>query len=487
MKLRTRLSTSVVACIFALTTINANADWIGDFYNAAGAGSNVTMPQAISSQSAVGFSGGGLTWRVPNKNFQPVRITPPSLKAGCGGIDAYLGSYSFVNKDEFVQALRNFGQAAVGYFFELALRTMAPEIAVTLDVINDLATRMNQFSMNSCASAKAAVNTLAGPLLADRREEAAGYAKALGGYVDSFAANFDMKTDYAKTLENKYKQNYGKDRSALVDADAGKALPVHVNVLRWAIDNANATDLSVDEKDLIMSMVGPTLIITSADTGDGTKNDTQNSKPATIKFADLVGTDPFGGTATGLKLLVCSDSQVECLEPVESVKFFKPFNVRALEAANAIKANISGRIAGGTLSSEHLTVLKLSSVPLYRAAAMSESAGVAAIVAESLISDLADYTAVDAAVRMVNYYMAATDKALSVAYGKLPSAYHPELQAMRTRITDLKADMNAQVRHFYRQKGDPIVKIDQLDKAERMMYANLNTMLAANARFSKRQ
>ena len=56
---------------------------------------------------------------------------------------------------------------------------------------------------------------------------------------------------------------------------------------------------------------------------------------------------------------------------------------------------------------------------------------------------------------------------------------------MRQRIADIKTDMHMQVTHFYQQKGNPYEKIDQLDKAERAMYANLNSMLAANARFGK--
>src|SRR5574337_1466435 len=89
MKLRNKLTARAVAVTLATAPLGAHADWIGDFYSSAGAAVNTTTPQAIASQSAVGYSGGGLSWRVPNKNFQPFAITPPSIKAGCGGIDAY--------------------------------------------------------------------------------------------------------------------------------------------------------------------------------------------------------------------------------------------------------------------------------------------------------------------------------------------------------------------------------------------------------------
>lgn len=488
MKLRTRITAFTLAVTLAFPSMTAQADWIGDFYSSAGAGVNATAPQAISTQSAVGFSGGGLSWRVPTKNFQPFSITPPSLKAGCGGIDAYLGGFSFPNKDAFVQALRNFGQASVGYFFQLALRTMAPEIAVTLDVINDVAQRVNQFSMNSCRSAKKAVDSLAGDWMEANTRNASGYARAAGEFVDEFDAIFGLEGAGDRIMEKKYMQNYGKSRAALTPADAGKFLPAYVNVLRYALDHANSVNLTEDEKDLIMSLVGPTLILRSKSANDGTEAPEPASVPKTLDFKQLVGENLLGisGPIVNLNVLEC-DSKPECLNPTQSPKPFKSFSVRSMEAIGRIRQNISTRSSANNLDPEHLTVLKLSSVPLYRAAAMSESAGVASIVANQLLYDLADYTAVDAAVHMVNYYMAAVDKALSSIGPKVPATFQLELQAMRQRIRDIRADMHTQVTHFYQNKGDPFLKIDQLDKAERMMYSNLNAMLAANARFSQRQ
>ena len=60
MKLRTRITASAVALALSLSSVGSRADWIGDFYSSAGAGVNATAPQAIATQSAVGYSGGGL-------------------------------------------------------------------------------------------------------------------------------------------------------------------------------------------------------------------------------------------------------------------------------------------------------------------------------------------------------------------------------------------------------------------------------------------
>lgn len=487
MKVRTRLTAAAVAVTLSFSSITAYADWIGDFYNSAGAAVNTTAPQAIASQSVVGYSGGGLSWRVPNKNFQPLMITPPSLKAGCGGIDAYLGGFSFPNKAAFVQALRNFGQAAVGYFFELALRTMAPEIAVTLDVINDLANRVNQFSMNSCRSAQKAVNYLAGDWMEANARDATGYARAAGEFVDDFDAMLGVEGNGQKIMQEKYMQNYGKPRSALTAADNGKSMPVYVNLLRWAMDHNNAINLTDDEKDLVMSIVGPTVIVTQGTDGDGNEAPDFNAgRPGTIDFSHLVGDDAL--TASSLqpmKVLTCSDA--ECTTVTDTTKTFMSFSSRAMGAVTHIRQNIVNRTAGNTLTADELLVLKMSSVPLYRASALAESSGMAAIVADQLVYDLADYAAVDAAFNMMTYYLNVADKALNGVSAKVPQTLTASYQAMRERIKAMRVDMHQKITHFYSQKGNPYEKIDQLDKAERAMYSNLNSMLAANSRFGKRQ
>ena len=67
-------------------------------------------------------------------------------------------------------------------------------------------------------------------------------------------------------------QNYGKPRSAVTATDNGKSIPVYVNLLRWALDHNNAVNLSDDEKDLIMSIVGPTVIVTQGTDGEGNES-----------------------------------------------------------------------------------------------------------------------------------------------------------------------------------------------------------------------
>lgn len=484
MKKSARITAGALAVWMAFLPLQASADWMQDFYSSAGAAANITHPQAIASQNVVGYSGGGLSWRVPNKTFQPVAITGPSLKSGCGGIDAYLGAYSFPNKDAFVQALRNFGQAAVGYFFSLALRSMAPEIAATLDVINDLAQRVNQFGMNSCSAATKLVDTIAGDTMKGMVHDSSSYARKVGTYVDQFDAMMGIKDGgYAKALEQKYQSIYNKDSSSVTKADMeGDKPPVEVNVLWYALGKMKSADLSDDEKYLVMSLVGPTLIIRSGPSDDGTDTTSHNDgRPRSIEFDDLLGELQTNST---YRVLKC-DETVKCLGPTVSTESHLGFSGRSMRAIQAIQTRITSRTSTALTADDDI-VIRLSSVPLYRAAAMSTGTGISAAIAGTMLDDLADYAAVDAAMKFVNYYLVVTDNALSVVGPQLPANYAPEVAKIHARITDIREQMHKKVNQFYAAKGNPFQKLEQLDRAERFMYANLNTMLAANARFGKR-
>lgn len=83
------------------------------------------------------------------------------------------------------------------------------------------------------------------------------------------------------------------------------------NLLRWALDHNNAVNLSDDEKDLIMSIVGPTVIVTQGTDADGNElPDFTAGRPGTIDFSHLVGDDALTAILLQpLKVLTCSDAE----------------------------------------------------------------------------------------------------------------------------------------------------------------------------------
>lgn len=103
------------------------------------------------SKSATHFYGGNVTARINQpapKNL--VGFTPPSYKAGCGGIDIYGGSFSLISGDEVVQMARGIAQGAAPYFFNLAVSSICASCGVTLQNLSDRLNELNQFAKTSC-------------------------------------------------------------------------------------------------------------------------------------------------------------------------------------------------------------------------------------------------------------------------------------------------------------------------------------------------
>jgi conjugative transfer pilus assembly protein TraH len=86
------------------------------------------------------------------------------MKMGCGGIDLFMGGMSFMNIQYLVQKLQSIMTAAPAAAFDIALKTLAPQVAATLKELEALADRLNQLQLNDCTASKAMVATLMSPI-----------------------------------------------------------------------------------------------------------------------------------------------------------------------------------------------------------------------------------------------------------------------------------------------------------------------------------
>jgi len=150
-----------LACLAWLPA--AHADLPGDlenFFNNINLG-NVTAPGVYQGQSAGYYTGGSLFLRVPQRSYDLVNVQWPRFRAGCGGIDLFAGGFSFINADALVNMLRNIGSAAVSHAFLLALRVVSPQIASTIEQLQDWAQRYNLGQINSCEAGRDLVGAAA--------------------------------------------------------------------------------------------------------------------------------------------------------------------------------------------------------------------------------------------------------------------------------------------------------------------------------------
>ena len=119
---------------------------------------NVTEPTAHLGQRRGVLDGGSVVTRARIMNESLIQVVPPSLSAGCGGIDLFAGSFSFINADQFQDLLRAIAANAAGYAFEVALQNMCKTCADTMNYLQKVVQALNQGLGNSCQLAKGLVN-----------------------------------------------------------------------------------------------------------------------------------------------------------------------------------------------------------------------------------------------------------------------------------------------------------------------------------------
>ncbi|WP_245619733.1 conjugal transfer protein TraH [Methylomicrobium agile] len=149
------------ALLFLLLTLSsrsADADLQQEMDSMFGTMTNYTAPTAHLGQRRGVITGGSLVARNGITNTNLVSFVPPSFSAGCGGIDLFAGSFSFINYNQFVQLLRNIAANAAGYAFQLAIGAMCPWCASVMTDLQKKIQELNQMFSNSCRLAQGMVN-----------------------------------------------------------------------------------------------------------------------------------------------------------------------------------------------------------------------------------------------------------------------------------------------------------------------------------------
>jgi len=152
--------TYLIALLFATPVYaDVNSD-MNSFFGKLGFDGNTSRPQVWQGQAAGYASGGSMYMRTSVRQIQMVSLSLPSMSAGCGGIDAYLGSFSHINGEELQRFVKQIMGNAAGYFFDLALQTTVPEMKQAKDFLQKLSSDVNSANMSSCQAAQGIVGGL---------------------------------------------------------------------------------------------------------------------------------------------------------------------------------------------------------------------------------------------------------------------------------------------------------------------------------------
>jgi len=272
-------------------------DAIGDMFD-----TSVNNAAPYESQRRFGLVGGGFRARTPIHSIDIFNYAPPRFNAGCSGIDMFMGSFSFINMEQFTTLIRTIGANAIGYAFKTAVNAMCHECGAILADLQAEMNKLNQHLKNTCSVAQAIIDPLANPLTAKGEQTrvggmlktAAGHATDLFSSINSLFEDSNSATDSdSEPEDNPFAGNivwralYGSDAADMIGSSANKLLT----------------------KQYLMSITGTTIIPSkAADSGhdDGKKayNGTWLAPTLTLKEIVNGNVDDIAK----LKYLNCADS-----------------------------------------------------------------------------------------------------------------------------------------------------------------------------------
>lgn len=449
-----------VALAFVVQSAGASDAGMQKLFDDIGAYGNVSAPGAYHAQGMGVISGGSIFMRTPpGKNQSLVNVSLPSLKMGCGGIDLFGGSFSFLSKDKLIALFKNIGSHAAAYAFKLALDSISPQINKTLTELEQRLAELNKLNINSCEAGEALARGATG----DWQKSSEYFAKVTGPITGLFE-------DPSQARD----QTQGND-TAVSSTNAAVTDPVMKRMVKPGniVWRALSSDASLDtvDKELLMSMTGTAILLTDSQT----KPDYYAPKAITIHQF-------IRGNENGkIPIYVC-DTTIEdgCLAMSSGETTVTPY-------AQKVEAKLT-RIADKFKDNEKLDAtdiafINVTSLPIYKALAVTTGVPNAGLDI-NWIGKYSDLIAAEYAFQFIVQASEQLQKAFSQSMQSSPGVAQSDFQRMQTQLDKAKNDAREEIRLAY-NKVDSVNKVvDEIMYMERALIGNLPSNLAGNMRFA---
>ena len=239
------VSAVAIQCIAPKASSQTIGDELADFWARTGGSANYTHPKAFLGQQAGFVTGGSLIVRTKPRNTNIARLRLPSVRSGCGGIDMYMGSFSFLSADELIALMEAIMQNAPGFAFELALESLSPAIQETVNNLRDLANKVNAMNINSCEQSQA----LVGSLWPKTDNASQHICKTVGVDTGLFA-------DVARSKHGCGSQNQQSSVLASATGELAEQVPVNINYAWAAIQKHPYLKANPSVAELMMTLTG---------------------------------------------------------------------------------------------------------------------------------------------------------------------------------------------------------------------------------------
>lgn len=153
-----KIACFLLSVVMAAQPLVVNAADLGTaFTNLVGSGGGAVSVQGagrFNSAARSGFSGGGVEVRVPRGGSAPqlFSASSPRITAGCNGISAHFGGFSFISGQEFVDLIKGIASgAALGFVSSLVMKTLCPACEAVVQELKSAAQAAARLAKDSCA------------------------------------------------------------------------------------------------------------------------------------------------------------------------------------------------------------------------------------------------------------------------------------------------------------------------------------------------
>lgn len=420
------------AFVISLALIGApssQAGFLQDFYDDAGAQTAYTSAGLYASSSMDLITGGRLVVKVPRRDFQPYYLQAPHLKAGCGGIDVFLGAFSVPSKEEFVNFLRSIGTALPGLAFQLALQSLAPDLNEQVSQFRDMLMRLSREMGDSCHAAETLLDsTGASGWITGMGQRARNALRSSGKAEDQSDAAAMTRADGSKVLSNVPERK---------DSEGNVLEAAELN-LTWALLKGGKSALSTDRKEVMMSLVGSTIYVKS---GEGADMTVEERSLAPLDLLSLMlGETSSAALPADAEVYRCDETD-QCLNPARGESGDINLSHAVYEAMLRYRSSLVNRDPKVVTDDDLSLLAGISSIPLMKLVELSASPRLFRFSDAYLqtYAQAAAYEGLLSAVSQLAADLSLAVRGSSARHANAMTAAHAE--KLEQRLADLTADL----------------------------------------------
>ncbi len=472
-----KLAILLMLCSYSYADVNQAVD---NFFGSIQA--DVNVPTVTQSQSAGVISGGGFSTRSQNVNLQLAQFTPPSFSSGCGNMNFYSGSFSFItNTDQLVTFLQNTIMTAAITAVMTALTAATPNIAGNIKSMMDQANKIMGMFNDSCQLGTALGN-VSGTWMGDAYQKTTGYSLSKsgdaagaflnntisGGATGTIAKNLSgLADDYHDWVSKNATTNPATNNATILQfaQTYGSVIWKGMQSMQqFNIPGTSGGSNSVsDLANLVISLTGDVIIYSPDSDGTGKKllvvppaiHDVKDFMTESAPTLTLYNCTYFSTDKPG----ECNNENVNDFTKIDYAKNKVAWQGGVVKKVRKAMMDIQNHFVNNTsLTQDDLLIVAISPIPIFAVAQSLDDIGMAGSI-NNVLSLYADQISFEVVQRLVNISLTIATRATA---GRSNTDTAPAIQTLLSTISQLQDQVNAYSAQF--------IKIDPIDIMQKINF-----------------